>query len=79
MRQKLSDPGAFETRRVAAEAAILEDIPGVEFNTWVSSELRVRGTRAANIASERVFRQVNKAGGVWGTGMTEKVVWHIVR
>src|SRR5688572_14149024 len=33
MRQKLSDPGAFETRRVATEAAMLEDILRVEFNT----------------------------------------------
>ena len=26
-----------------------------------------------------MFRQVNKARWVWGTGMTEKVVWHVVR
>lgn len=33
MRQKLSDPGAFETQRVATEAAMLEYILRVEFNT----------------------------------------------
>jgi len=36
-------------------------------------------TGAANLASGRVFRRVNNAGGAWGVGMTEKVVWHIVR
>jgi len=33
MRQKVSDPGAFDTRRVATEAAMLEDILDFEFNT----------------------------------------------
>ena len=36
-------------------------------------------TRAANITSGRVFRRVNKSGGAWGSGMTEKVIWHVVR
>ena len=30
-------------------------------------------------AGEGIFRRVTKAGTVWGTGMTEKVVWHVVR
>ena len=34
---------------------------------------------AANISSGRVFRCVNKSGLVWGTGVTEKVVWSVVR
>ena len=33
MRQKLSDPAAFETRRVATEAAMLKNILDFEFNT----------------------------------------------
>ncbi len=34
---------------------------------------------AANIQKGRVFRSINKAGVVWGEGMTEKVVWSVVR
>jgi len=34
---------------------------------------------AAGLTSGRVFRRVNRAGRIWGDGMTEKVVWHIVR
>jgi site-specific recombinase XerD len=34
---------------------------------------------AAGLTSGRVFRRVNRAGRVWGDGMTEKVVWHVVR
>jgi site-specific recombinase XerD len=35
--------------------------------------------KAASLTSGRVFRRVNRAGRVWGDGMTEKVVWHVVR
>ena len=42
MRQKLSDPGAFETRRVATEAAMREDIPCIEFNILGELELSMR-------------------------------------
>jgi site-specific recombinase XerD len=34
---------------------------------------------AASISSRRVFRCVSKGGSVWGTGVTEKVVWCVVR
>jgi hypothetical protein len=34
---------------------------------------------AASISSGRVFRRVNKSGYVWGTGVTEKVAWSVVR
>lgn len=26
-----------------------------------------------------VFRSINKSGRVWGTGLTEKVVWNVVK
>lgn len=29
--------------------------------------------------SGRLFRSINKAGSVWGNGVTEKVVWYVVR
>lgn len=34
---------------------------------------------AAGLTSGRVFRRVKRAGRIWGDGMTEKVVWHVVR
>jgi len=34
---------------------------------------------AAGLTSGRVFRRVNRSGRVWGYGMTENVVWHVVR
>jgi site-specific recombinase XerD len=36
-------------------------------------------TKAAGIAAGRVFRSVNRSGSVWGVGITEKVVWHVVK
>jgi site-specific recombinase XerD len=34
---------------------------------------------AAGVVSGRLFRCVCRAGTLWGDGMTEKVVWHIVK
>jgi site-specific recombinase XerD len=34
---------------------------------------------AAEIANGKLFRCVCRSGRVWGDGMTEKVVWHIVK
>jgi site-specific recombinase XerD len=34
---------------------------------------------AAGVGSGRLFRCVSRAGTVWGDGMTEKVVWHVVK
>jgi site-specific recombinase XerD len=34
---------------------------------------------AAGIASGRMFRCVCKVGKAWGEGMTERVVWHVVK
>jgi site-specific recombinase XerD len=45
---------------------------------WVKSAID-QWMVAANIRSGRLFRCVNKIGSVWGTGITEKVVWVVVR
>lgn len=45
---------------------------------WVKSQLD-NWFAAARISSGRLFRRVNKAGRIWGEGMTEKVVWHVVK
>jgi site-specific recombinase XerD len=45
---------------------------------WVKSA--VDGwTSAAAIVDGRLFRAVSRFGSVWGTGVTEKVVWRVVK
>ena len=34
---------------------------------------------AAGVGSGRLFRCVSRSGTVWGEGITEKVVWHVVK
>jgi hypothetical protein len=34
---------------------------------------------AAQITTGKLFRCVCRLGTVWGDGMTEKVVWHVVK
>jgi hypothetical protein len=36
-------------------------------------------TVPASILSGTLFRSINKAGRVWGTGFTSKVIWSIVK
>ena len=36
-------------------------------------------TEAAQITEGRVFRSINKAGRIWGNGMTPKVLWEVVK
>lgn len=31
------------------------------------------------ITQGRLFRCVNRTGSVWGDGITEKVIWHVVK
>ena len=34
---------------------------------------------AAGISSGRLFRRVHRTGRIWGEGLTEKAVWHVVK
>ena len=45
---------------------------------WVKATLD-EWTQAAAIRDGRLFRCVNRSGAIWGDGITEKVVWHIVK
>ncbi len=36
-------------------------------------------TMAAQISDGRIFRSINKAGKIWGDGMTPKVIWEVVK
>ena len=46
--------------------------------SWVKVAIDER-KEAALIAQGALFRSINKAGRVWGTGMTPKVLWEVVR
>ena len=35
--------------------------------------------QSAGISNGRIFRRVTRAGTVWGSGLTEKAVWHVFR
>ena len=45
---------------------------------WVRQELDAWLT-AAGIATGKLFRRGSSAGRAWGAGVTEKVVWHVVK
>jgi len=45
---------------------------------WVKNAID-RWTASAGIASGSIFRQVNKAGRIWGNGFSPKVIWSVVR
>jgi site-specific recombinase XerD len=45
---------------------------------WVKATLD-EWTQAAAISDGRLFRCVNRSGAIWGEGITEKAVWHIVK
>jgi site-specific recombinase XerD len=50
----------------------------VPIPTWVKTTVDA-WTAAAAITHGRVFRAINKAGRVWGDGMSPKVLWDVVR
>jgi integrase len=50
----------------------------VPMPAWVKTAVDA-WTRAAGLTHGRVFRAINKAGRVWGDGMTAKVLWDVVR
>ena len=45
---------------------------------WVKGALN-EWTTASGITEGCIFRSINKAGRIWGTGMTPKVLWEVVR
>ena len=36
-------------------------------------------TQAASISTGTIFRRVNRLGRIWGTGITPKAIWHVVK
>jgi len=45
---------------------------------WVKAALD-QWVRAAGVTEGRIFRAVARAGKVWGTGISQNVVWYVVR
>jgi site-specific recombinase XerD len=45
---------------------------------WVKATLDIWST-AASLSGGRVFRCVCRAGKHWGNGVTERLVWHVVK
>jgi integrase len=45
---------------------------------WVYTALK-EWTAAAGIQAGKLFRKVSSAGKPWGEGVTEKLVWHVVK
>jgi integrase len=50
----------------------------VPIPVWVKAALDA-WTEASGISEGTVFRSINKAGKIWGNGMTARVLWEIVR
>jgi hypothetical protein len=45
---------------------------------WVKTAVD-NWTHAANVTEGRVFRAVARKGKVWGCGISQNVVWHVVK
>lgn len=50
----------------------------VPMPTWVKSAVD-KWTTAANVSDGRIFRAVSRHGSTWGRGISENVVWYVVR
>ena len=50
----------------------------VPIPTWVKNAVDA-WTAAGHITDGRIFRAINKAGRIWGNGMTAKVIWEVVK
>src|SRR5262245_38181693 len=61
-----------------AELLGLTHIRTVPIPLWVKRSMD-SWTESAHITTGRVFRAINKAGRIWGDGMTPKVLWEVVK
>jgi len=74
----------LESIQQREEHGVIADLVGkgghvrtVPISTWVKNHVDA-WTAAAGITHGRVFRAINKAGHVWGNGMSAKVLWDVV-
>ncbi len=73
------------TIQVREEHWVIADLYGkaghirtVPIPSWVKAAID-GWAEASGIGEGRIFRSINKAGKIWGNGMTPKVLWEIVR
>ena len=76
---------SLESIQQREEHWVIADLAGkgghvrtVPIPTWVKTAVDT-WTAAADITHGAVFRAINKAGRVWGDGMSPKVLWDVVR
>ena len=50
----------------------------VPIPNWVKAALD-QWVRAANVTEGKIFRRVARMGKVWGSGLSQNVVWYVVR
>ena len=60
---------------LVGKAAHIRTVPVPD---WVKAAVDV-WVMSAKVAGGRVFRCVSRKGSVWGGGITEKVIWHVVK
>jgi integrase len=60
---------------LVGKAAHIRTVPVPD---WVKAAVDV-WVMSAKVTGGRVFRCVNRKGSVWGGGITEKVIWHVVK
>jgi integrase len=75
----------LESIQRRAEHWVIADLVGkgghvrtVPIPTWVKNHVDL-WTAAAGVTHGPAFRAINKAGRVWGDGMSPKVLWDVVR
>jgi hypothetical protein len=74
-----------ESIQIREEHWVIADLLGkaghirtVAIPRWVKEAIDA-WKEASRIAEGALFRSINKAGRVWGNGMTPKVLWEVVR
>jgi hypothetical protein len=84
-REQRGGPGRPEDGRAAPTHWVIADLVGkgghvrtAPIPVWVKATIDA-WTTAAGITEGTVFRAINKAGRVWGDGMSPKVLWDLVR
>jgi integrase len=76
---------AMRSIQLREEHWVIVDLTGkaghirtIPIPVWVKGALNDWAT-ASGITEGCIFRSINKAGRIWGTGMTPKVLWEVVR
>jgi len=74
-----------DAMQLREEHWVIADLPGkaghirtIPIPAWVNAAVDA-WKEASGITEGTLFRSINKAGKVWGIGMTPKVLWEVVR